>query len=151
MSEEEKGKQTGQTPPSGEPWQEVGRQFQILGESIAAAVRASVNNPQHQQRLKEMQGGLEKMVKDVDKAITDAASSPEAHQARSEAARAAESLRTATEQTVQEMRPRLVDALKQVNEELQRFVNRMEHTGTAEHGPDSTQSTPPAGDSKREP
>jgi hypothetical protein len=127
MSDEQKDQQAGQTPPSSEAWQEVGRQFQLLGETLAEAVRASVNDPQHRQRLNEMQGGLENMVKEVDKAITDAAASPHAQQARSEATKAAESLRSATEQTIQDVRPRLLDALKQVNEELRRFVSRMEH------------------------
>jgi hypothetical protein len=129
--------------PGGDPWQEVGKQFQILGESLAAAFRASVDDPQHRRRLHEMRGGLENMIRDVDKAITDAASSPQADQARGDAQRAAETLRSASEQTVQEIRPRLVAALKQVNEELQKFADRLEQ--------DSAKRTPPPADNDPKP
>ncbi len=67
------------------------------------------------------------MVRDVEKAIQDSASTPQGQQIRSEASRAAESLKTATHQTVQEVRPHLVDALQQLNNELQRLIQRMEN------------------------
>ena len=123
----EPGGPAGQTP--GDAWQEVGRQFQILGESLAAAVRASWSDPEHRKRVQEMQGSLETMVKDVDQALQDAVRSPQAQQARAEAKKAAESLREAGEQTVVEVRPRLLAALKQVNEELQQLFGRSASSG----------------------
>jgi hypothetical protein len=122
---EQQDKQGGQQQGSGDSWQDVGRQFQILGESLAAALRASVNTEDNRRRMESMQSGIEAMVRDVDKAITDAAESPEAQQARQEAQRAAESLRRAGEQTAQDVRPQLLSALQQVNDELQRLIGRM--------------------------
>ena len=76
------------------------------------------------------------MVKNIDRAMTDAVHSPESQKVKAEARRAAETLRNAGEQTVQDVRPQLVSALRQLNDELQRMINRME-------GP-----PPPAGDDK---
>jgi hypothetical protein len=123
---EQQDKQGGQQRGSGDSWQDVGRQFQILGESLAAALRASVNTEDNRRRMESMQSGIESMVRDVDKAITDAAGSPEGQQARLEAQRAAESLRRAGEQTAQDIRPQLLLAIKQLNDELQRLIGRME-------------------------
>ncbi len=139
--DQQKDTQTGQTGQKGQPandaWQEVGRQFQVLGESLAAAFRASSQNEAYRVNLHAMQSGLKDMIKNIDKAIDEAMSSPEGQQARVEAQRAAESLRAAGEQTVQEIRPHLLSALKEVNDELHKFVNRMEG-----------QNTPPSSDSK---
>ena len=126
---ESSSNQGGQKPPSaGESWQEVGRQFEVLGASLAAAMRVSVDNEATRQRMRGMQDGIEAMVKDVDRAMTGLATSPEGQRAKAEAQKAAESLRNAGEQTVQEVRPQLLSALKQVNEELRRMISRMEGT-----------------------
>ena len=135
--------QSGQTPPS-DAWQEVGRQFQILGESLAAAFRASWHEPENRKRVQAMQENLERMVKDVDAAITDAAASPHAQQARAEAKRTVESLRQASEETIQDMRPHLLAALQQVNEELRQLVGRMEGRSEPQPaaGPQDEQAAP---------
>ena len=134
---EQQNKEGGQQQGSGDSWQDVGRQFQILGESLAAALRTSVNTEDNRRRMASMQSGIEAMVRDVDKAITDAAESPEAGRARQEAQRAAESLRRAGEQTAQDIRPQLLLALKQVNDELQRLIGRMEGGPPPDDGAES--------------
>lgn len=114
------------TAQTGEAWEEVGRQFQSLGESIAAAFRASAHTAENRQRLEEIRGGLEAMVKDVGQAIKEVSATPEAQQVKHEAGQTAEKLRTAGEETIQDVRPRLVIALRQLNDELQRMIERME-------------------------
>lgn len=114
--------------PAGDAsWQEVGKQFETLGQSIAQAVRAAWENESTQRQLHELRTGLESMVRDVEKAIQDSANTPRGQQIRQEAERAAESLKSASQQTVQEVRPHLVSALKQVNDELQRLIDRMQN------------------------
>jgi predicted transcriptional regulator len=108
-------------------WHEVGRQFQTLGESLAQTVRTAWQNEETQRQLQEMRTGLESMVKDVEKAIKDSAETPQGQQIRQDVSRAAGSLREAGEQTVQEVRPHLIDALQKVNIELQKLVDRMEN------------------------
>jgi ElaB/YqjD/DUF883 family membrane-anchored ribosome-binding protein len=127
MSEEQPTPQT-EAPQQkpGEAWEEVGRQFQALGESLAAAVRTAWHSDTNRQRVQEMQTGLESMINEVGQAIKDTATSPEAQQARSEAEKALETVRAAGEQTIQEVRPHLVSTLRQLNAELQKLIGQME-------------------------
>ncbi|MCL4562543.1 MAG: hypothetical protein M1281_18265 [Chloroflexi bacterium] len=111
---------------SGEAWQEVGRQFEALGDSLAQALRTAWKDEGNRQKVKEMQNGLESMVKKIDQAIQEKAATPEGQQIKEEAKKAAENLRTAGQQTYQEVRPRLVTALQQLNSEIQKMIDRME-------------------------
>jgi plasmid stabilization system protein ParE len=122
-------------------WQEVGRQFQALGESLAQAMHAAWGNEATQRRVQEMRTGLESMARDIGKAVEDTASSPQGQKFREEAHHTAETLRSATEQTVQEIRPQLINALQTLNDELQKLVNRIEKSP-------APGSTPPGSDSK---
>jgi hypothetical protein len=119
----------GQRSSTSAAWQEVGRQFTLLGETISDAFRASWSDPENRRRMQAMQGDLQNMVKEVDRAVRDSANSPQAQRAKAEAQRAGDTLRTAGEETAQEVRPRLLAALKQVNEELRKLVDRMEGGG----------------------
>ncbi|HEY3291466.1 MAG TPA: hypothetical protein VGK87_15150 [Anaerolineae bacterium] len=128
---------TNQTNPEGGPrnsseaWQEVGKQFQTMGESLATAFRTAWNDEQNRKKMQEMRTGLEAMLHDVGKALDETARSPQMQQAKSEAQKTAESLKMATEHTAQELRPLILDALRKLNNELERFVARMEPTAPA--------------------
>ncbi len=108
-------------------WREVGKQFEELGATLAQTVRAAWEREDTQQRVQEMQNGLEKMVQEVRGAIDDSMNTPQGQRIREDANRAAESLRTACEQTVQEVRPQIINALQQLNNELQQWINKMEN------------------------
>ena len=124
MSDEQSNKQgTGQTT---EAWREVGKQFEVLGKTLAEAVRTSWYNEENRKRLQEMQGGLESMAKQVSTAIKETAANPNAETAKTQAKKTADTVRTAGEQTVQELRPHLVNALHLLNDELDKLVKRME-------------------------
>jgi hypothetical protein len=138
--DQKKQQQQAKNQPPSDAWQEVGRQFQILGETLAAAFRNSWNDEENRKRMQAMQGSLENVVHEIDLGLQNAAQSPEAQRARSEAKRAAESLREAGEQTVQDVRPHLLNALKDVNDELRKMVNRMEGSGKEPPVADSTHS-----------
>jgi len=115
---------TGQpsSPSMEDSWREVGKQFEALGQGIAQAFRSAGSTEQ----AKEMRTGLEAMVQDIGKAIRDAAESPEGQKVRAETNRTVESLRVAGEQTVKEVRPQVINALKQLNTELMKLVNKIE-------------------------
>lgn len=124
-------------PPQGEhdpnqqdAWDEVGRQFQALGESLAQAVRTAWNDVENRRRVQEMQAGLESMVREVGDAINDTASSPEGQKFQQDAKHAAEDLVNAGEKTVQEVRPHLMRALEQLNDELSKLVDRLNKKGS---------------------
>jgi hypothetical protein len=145
MSEDKTTKPAGEAqPPSSEVWEEVGRQFQTLGESLAATFRTAWHNEANRQRVQEMQSGLESMVNEVGKAIRESAASPKVQQARTEAEKAAESLRAAGEQTVQEVRPHLLSALRQVNTELQKMISHMEEKPPEKPASEGQAPEPPA-------
>ncbi len=109
-----------------EPWHEIGRQFQALGESLAQAFRTAWEDEENRQHLQDMQAGLEAMVGEIGQAIKEAGESPEGQKVRQEVTRAAESARAAGEQALQDAQPHLLSALRQVNAELQKIITRLE-------------------------
>lgn len=117
MSEEQRA--------SKDAWREVGQQFRTLGDSLATAVRNSLDNEETRRHLHEMRDGLQAMADEIDRVIREAGESPQGQQVRQEVERAAESLRTAGEQAWDEARPHLLSGLQQLNTELDRLVQRM--------------------------
>jgi hypothetical protein len=116
-----------ETPRSAnEGWDEVGRQFAELGNSIAKAFQTAWTKEENRQRAEQLKNGIEAMASEVNRAIKENWSSPEAERMRGDMRRAAETVRTAGEQTAQEVRPHLVNALRQLNDELQRLISHME-------------------------
>ena len=121
------------SPPPEEPgnasynegWQEVGRQFKALGESLAAALRAGWENEENRTRLQDMQTGLESLVSEVGQAIQETVESPEAGHVKAEAQKAANTVAGVLDETTAEVRPQLVSALRQVNSELQKVIDRL--------------------------
>jgi hypothetical protein len=125
-----------------EAWQEVGRQLETLGESLAKAFRAAWESEETRRHVQSVQDGMEKMVDKVSRAVEDASRSREAEKVRAEAARTAESLRTAGEQMWQEAQPHLLSALTTINAELKRAIERMERQDTPSEEPaEQTSST----------
>ncbi len=109
-----------------EAWREVGGQFQALGEGLAQAFRTAWENEENRQHLRDMRTGLEALVDRVSQAIEEASVSPGGQKVRREAQKAAASARAAGAQALQEARPHLLSALRQVNAELQKMIGRLE-------------------------
>ena len=141
MSEEE-GMPVGESrpPQAGESWREMGRQFQQLGESLSAAFRAAWDDEQVRRQAEHAKDGLEALAREVGKVVSEMAQSPNVRRATSAAVK---SVQTAGEETVQEIRPHLEDALRQLNRELQRFIDRMQ----AGEGPSNEPGGPPSSES----
>ena len=119
--------ESGQThSPTDESWQEVGRQFESLGQTLAQALRSTWNRVETNADAQQVKASLETLLRDVGKAVEDAAATPEAQKLKDEASRAAESLKIAGKQTVEESRPQIISALKQVNDELQKLIEKMD-------------------------
>jgi hypothetical protein len=108
------------TGPTTESWQEVGKQFQALGKSLATAVRASWYDEENRKRLQALQTGLESMVRDVSQAVHERAVTP-----------AAQKTRAGVERAGQEVRPRVISTLRQLNTELERIIGRMDQPPAA--------------------
>jgi hypothetical protein len=109
-----------------ESWDEVGKQFQTLGESLATAFRTAWQDESNRKKVEEMKIGLQSLVKEVGKAIDESATSERGQKLIHEAERAADSLHKAGVETVQEVQPHLLTALRQVSLELQKLIERIE-------------------------
>jgi hypothetical protein len=131
------------TQPSGDSWQEVGRQFQALGESLATAFRTAWQNEENRQRMQAMRSGLESMAKNLEQTVRDSAASPEAQEAIAKAKQAGVKIRDAGEQTAQEVRPHLLNALQQINAELQKLIQHMDNDKPATPPTQPPSSEPP--------
>ncbi len=103
-------------------WQEVGRQFQQLGESLAAAFQTTLNDETTRQNLRDLQDGLENAVQGIRSTVQKGVGELKDQNIGEQARQAAETLKTAGEQTVDEVRPHLLSALQQLNRELDQFI-----------------------------
>jgi hypothetical protein len=120
---------TGEQPQAAadSSWQEVGRQFETLGATLAQALRSTWSRVESNADAQQVKASLETLLRDVGKAVEDAAATPDAQKLKEEAKRTAESLRIAGEQSVQEARPQIISALKQVNDELNKLIQKVEN------------------------
>ena len=108
-----------------ESWHEVGDEFKALGQSLATAFRTAWESEENRQHLESMKTGLEALVNQVGQAIQEASTSPQGQKVRMEVERAAESARATGEQALQDARPHLLSALRQINTELQKVISRL--------------------------
>jgi ElaB/YqjD/DUF883 family membrane-anchored ribosome-binding protein len=122
------------TPDSGQPktgtdesWKEVGKQFENLGATLAQALRTTWSKVESNSDAQQVKAGLEALLRDVGKAVEDAVASPDGQKLKEDVNRTAQSLRTAGEQTIEEARPQIISALKQVNDELQKLIQKVEN------------------------
>ena len=74
-------------------WQEVGKQFQRLGESLSSAFRNARENEDNRRTLRNLSEGLGSLASEVGKAIDEVASSDEGQWVRQEAEKAARTTR----------------------------------------------------------
>jgi len=139
MTDEQTTQQTGEPQPTpSDAWRDVGKQFEALGQSLATAIRTAWESEENRRRTQSMKTGLEAMVNEIGKAIKETADSPEGQKARSEAQKAAQSLRSAGKQTWQETRPHLVSTLHQVSAELHKMISQLEQEEAAKAAAEST-------------
>lgn len=131
---EEAGRPTQESRPSqtSDTWTEVGDQFQKLGESLSAAFHAAWDDERVRRHAQGARDGLEALAQEVGKVVSEMSQSPGLRQA---AGSAAKTVRTAGEEAFQEIRPHLVDALRQLNQELQKFIDSMEAGEESSEGP----------------
>ena len=114
-------------------WQDVGKQFQRLGDSLSSAFRTAWENEDNRRTLRNLSDGLGSLASDVGKTIDEVAASDEGQWMRQEAEKAAESAREVGADVCRDVRPHVVSALNQVSTELQRLIgNREPESGTDE-------------------
>lgn len=129
--------QSRRQPDAGDAWQEVGKQFQRLGQSLATAFQTTVKDETTRQNMRELQDGLENAIQGIRSTVQKGASALEEQNFGEKARQTADSLIDAGEQTVEEVRPRLLSALQQLNRELDRLIHNMQSKPSGEEKPDN--------------
>jgi hypothetical protein len=119
--DEEKGQKS-----ANEAWDEVGRQFRSLGESLASAFKSTWESEETRQHLEKMQGELEGMATEIAKTTKHIVDSEEGQKIKAEAEKAAQSAQAAGQKTAEELRPQLMEALRKVRSELDQIINQVE-------------------------
>ncbi|MBN1993115.1 MAG: hypothetical protein JW953_10460 [Anaerolineae bacterium] len=122
--------------PANEAWQNVGRQFRSLGESLAAAFKTTWESEETRQHLEEMQTGLEKMANEIGQAVKEAAESEEGQKIKVEAEKAAQSAQAVGRETMDEMRPHLLNAFRKIRTELDQIITGMEQKKASPETPE---------------
>jgi hypothetical protein len=143
MTDEQKTSSEGSQTASGEAWREVGRQFEALGESLAAAFKTAWQNEENRQQLREARASLEAMAERVGQTVKEVAASPDAQKARDEVKKVAQSAQVAGEQTLREVQPHLLVALRQIKTEIDKMIDHLEQeTPAAETTSDQEDTSP---------
>ncbi|MBN1220448.1 MAG: hypothetical protein JXM69_16090 [Anaerolineae bacterium] len=122
MTEQQKDRQS----PVGQAWDDVGRQFRLLGETLVSAFKTTWESEEARQHLENIQASLEQMGHDISQAAQQAVSSEEAQKVKAEAKKVAQSAQTAGQETVEEIRPQLIKAFRRIREEVDQIINQME-------------------------
>ncbi|MBN1373608.1 MAG: hypothetical protein JW987_16845 [Anaerolineaceae bacterium] len=123
MSEEQQQQSQQEQDSTGANWREVGEQFERLGQSLADALRATFSEAEQSGQWERVRTGMESVAREVGQAVEDTAKSPKAQELKVEAQKTVDQLRTAGEQAVQEARPQMASALRQMNVELQKLID----------------------------
>ena len=126
MSDE---KQQDRKPGNAAAWEDVGHRFQDLGDSLVQAFRTAWRDEGNRQRVDEIKNSLSHLGKEIGKAVDESASSEEGQKFIHEVERAVNSLQQASVDTAQEMKPRLVTVLRQIDQELHKALEKIEKEG----------------------
>jgi hypothetical protein len=105
---------------SGSSWQDVATEFENLGRTFADVIRSAWRQSEGDATLTQLRDGLQSVIESVQR-HTDG--SPETAQARDQLVRVVESIREAITQASDEVRPELVNMLRQANAELRKLGN----------------------------
>jgi hypothetical protein len=121
-------------PAAGAPapdWSDIGRQLEDLGSSVAAYIKATMDDPETKRHAAEVREQLETAAKSVADAMAEAGRS-EAGQKVYNAATTVAGAAVATGQKVaEEVRPHLADALRKANEAVRAAAESMTSRGEA--------------------
>jgi hypothetical protein len=107
-------------------WEDVAQHVGALGKGLAETLRESWEREENRRRVEQIQSGIERILQEVRQAVQEAAASPKAEELRQELDRTAESVRSAGEQTADDLRPQIAAALRQLTRELHGLADRLE-------------------------
>jgi hypothetical protein len=106
-------------PSTGTSWQDVAAEFEALGKTLGDALRDAWQRPDNDAGLARLRDSLHSMIEEVNRAVDG---TPEAQQARDQFVQLTTSIRAAAERAGDELRPELINMLRQANAELRRYT-----------------------------
>ena len=104
-------------PSTDTSWQDVISEFEALGKTLGDVLRGAWTGPDNDAGLGRLRDSLEAMMRDLNRAVDG---TPEAEQARDQLVHLTESIRAAAARAGEELRPELINMLRQANAELRR-------------------------------
>lgn len=93
-------------------WEEVGAKFADLGETLGKAMQSSIDDPRTQEVLLKIKDGLNQAADEIEDAIRTAKDDPKVQQFTDEATEAFNNLGEIGEETVEQVKPHVIKALK---------------------------------------
>ena len=107
-------------------WVNVGKQFQILGDTIASAVTASLESEETKQQLNKMRTEFESAAQQINQAVKDTVESEQGQQARAEAEKFAREAQKSSQEAIEEMKPHLLAAFRTMQAGLDQIIKNIE-------------------------
>ena len=128
---EDKKNQTQDQSNATDAWNEVGKQFQTLGESLASAFNATVQDEKVQQELKNMQSELNTAGEQISQKAKAASDSVKSIDVEEETKKLGEEAQTAGQDLVKDVQPHLLSALKKMQTSIDQAINDLEQQASS--------------------
>lgn len=112
--------------PEHNPWDDVLKDFQSLGQSITEAVQDALHEEKYKESLKELRHGLENTANQVAKSIDEAIQSSQTEEAKASVKKAAEDVKGVGDRVYSDTKPHLINALQSLNQGIQKLIDRLQ-------------------------
>ena len=117
------------------PWEDVVRDFQSLGQNIANAINSSLNEERTRERLRDLQENLDAVSNQVADSIDEAIKSPPVESAKTEVKKAVDEAREFGTKTYGEAKPHLINVLESLNHGIQKIIDRLQESEAQAQSP----------------
>ena len=130
MTEEKKNQE--QNPPNAAyAWEEVGKQFQTLGKSLASTFNASIQDEKVQQDINAMRVALDTTAAQIKQKAKEVSDAVESVNVEEETKKLDEQTQAVGQDLVKEVQPQLVNALKKMRTSLDQIISNLEQQDSA--------------------
>jgi len=141
VTEEKKNKEQEQAQTEAtEAWNEVGRQFKSLTESLVSAFNASVQDEKVQQQLNSMQAELDTAAARINQTAKEASESATSINVEAETKKMGKEAHTAGQDLVKDVQPYLLSVLRKMQSGVDRIINDIEQKDSASFAEEETDS-----------
>ncbi|MBI3964972.1 MAG: hypothetical protein HY329_04985 [Chloroflexi bacterium] len=107
---------------SDNPWREVGHEVREFGNRLAGVLRANLR-PEHQQSLDAVREAVRAMAAEVENVFTATKATVTSPEVREQGRRVFDATLTAQSSLTQDIRERLSTALRDINQELGKYID----------------------------